>query len=956
MIDGKYEYFAFISYRWGDEKMAKWLQEKLEHYKLPTSLREQNPDLPTHIRPIFRDKTDLNGHTLEESLMSALESSRYLIVICSPLATQSKWVNRGIQKFIDLGREKDIIPFIIDGEANADDPKNECFPPALRSLKGERAIYGININDNGRDAAAVKVVSRMFDVKYDTLWNRFLLEQKKRRWYTIAGLVAAILVVVGVAGYIWTQNQELDKRNVQIETQYKELQAKNAQIEQQNKDLDAKSDSIQAANDSIRQAYEKLDASEKYLSEANIALKEEKERLQSQIFKTEIARIPSIISERGVKDAYNNIADLYRNFSLSIEQRCILDNQLLVLANETKKKAYLHSGLFDKGGDVYRMSTSANDSLLAVVCWYSANINLIDMSNKKVQVLDNYDEIKLQPESAKFSRDSKYLWVKYGSSFSGSVLCLWDLNDKTYRIIHIKNKINNIWDFSPFGDGIIVRTSDRKPYFIDKNGNSYKIGNDDQECTAISNVNDTLYCVATNRALSIYDINKIDTPQLNYSLTFDRVKHLVAAGDRVAALYTNDTIVVYNAKCSYAETIEKKWNFGSYYDSSICFTKNGDKLYALDNTKLYDLNIYTGNMRVWDYVIDLGISTRHEHGKLATYGNKIILSDANELKIVALGSGYSPGEYGWLADVGYYHSAAQLGGCITQKDQLIFCNVGKWDFAKNNGEYIENVVVVSDFNYNKIVIVDGHNKQITGVGYSDVDKELYTCSLDSVLQIYNLRTHVKRKYKFDCALTTLLVKNNVCYLGDDKGNLHFFKNGIIIAPKKKLHNYAISAICVTNNDEYILSGNNSGGIVIFENKNNRQKNVKFSNSGVTSLEVDSNNNLYVGQKDGWVRVLDCNLVVIKNRKFGEQISSIKLNDIGQLAVCTTKTAYSDTQSADRCYIVSSDELLVLHELKATAPNALWWMSNTKLVGSNGVRYFAWQLPDKILIDIEKRLK
>ena len=244
MIDGKYEYFSFISYRWEDEKMAKWLQEKLEHYKLPTSLCEQNPDLPTHIRPIFRDKTDLNGHTLEESLMSALESSRYLIVICSPLATQSEWVNRGIQKFIDLGREKDIIPFIIDGEANADDPKNECFPPALRSLKGERAIYGININDNGRDAAAVKVVSRMFDVKYDTLWNRFLLEQKKRRRYTIAGLVAAILVVVGVAGYIWTQKQEVDRRNVQIETQYKELQAKNAQIEQQNKDLDTKSDSI----------------------------------------------------------------------------------------------------------------------------------------------------------------------------------------------------------------------------------------------------------------------------------------------------------------------------------------------------------------------------------------------------------------------------------------------------------------------------------------------------------------------------------------------------------------------------------------------------------------------------------------------------------------------------------------------------------------------------------------
>ena len=49
----------------------------------------------------------------------------------------------------------------------------------------------------------------------------------------------------------WQTNQELDKRNVQIETQNKELHAKNEQIERQNKDLDAKSDSIQTANDSI---------------------------------------------------------------------------------------------------------------------------------------------------------------------------------------------------------------------------------------------------------------------------------------------------------------------------------------------------------------------------------------------------------------------------------------------------------------------------------------------------------------------------------------------------------------------------------------------------------------------------------------------------------------------------------------------------------------------------------
>lgn len=281
MIDGKYDYFAFISYCWEDDKMASELQKKLEGYKFPTSLREKKPNLPSKIRPIFRDKTDLNGPRLEKALITALESSRFLIVICSPHATQSKWVNRGVQRFIDLGREEDIIPFIVEGEAHADDPKDECFPPALLALKGERAIYGINVNDNGRDAAAVKVVSRMFDVKYDALWDRVLLEQKRKRRFTILGLIAAILLITSVAGYIWLKNSELDERNKQIETQYKELQTKNTQIEQQNKELDSKSDSIANVNaalvvakDSIQRAYEKLNLSEKNLAKSNAELKE----------------------------------------------------------------------------------------------------------------------------------------------------------------------------------------------------------------------------------------------------------------------------------------------------------------------------------------------------------------------------------------------------------------------------------------------------------------------------------------------------------------------------------------------------------------------------------------------------------------------------------------------------------------------------------------------------------
>lgn len=42
------EYFAFISYQREDEKWAKWLQDKFEHYIFPTNLNGRT-DLPKNI-------------------------------------------------------------------------------------------------------------------------------------------------------------------------------------------------------------------------------------------------------------------------------------------------------------------------------------------------------------------------------------------------------------------------------------------------------------------------------------------------------------------------------------------------------------------------------------------------------------------------------------------------------------------------------------------------------------------------------------------------------------------------------------------------------------------------------------------------------------------------------------------------------------------------------------------
>ncbi len=224
-MENNRKYFAFISYKREDEKMAVWLQNKLEHYKLPSNLNGRT-DLPKEIRPIFRDQSELAGGVLADEINKALTNSKFLIVICSPRAAQSQWVGKEVQAFIDLGRTDKIIPFIIGGTAHAQNPAEECFPLALLNLPPEQELLGINIDEMGRDAAAVKVVAQMFGLKFDTLWQRYEREKRFRR---ISIVVAALLLAaigVGTAVVFSKQNKRIKEQKKEIEQQSKDIKKK----------------------------------------------------------------------------------------------------------------------------------------------------------------------------------------------------------------------------------------------------------------------------------------------------------------------------------------------------------------------------------------------------------------------------------------------------------------------------------------------------------------------------------------------------------------------------------------------------------------------------------------------------------------------------------------------------------------------------------------------------------
>ena len=200
--------FVFISYNHKDVKWAKWLQKKLEWYRLPTEMHNEFSG-SRYIRPVFRDRDTLTSGVLNDELRSQLEASQYLVVICSPNSAQSDWVSEEVKTFIEMGRFERIVPFIVDGSPqdyrHSDITKpimGECYPLALRNWNTEhpdKNLLGIAVTDEGktdRKKAFIRLVAHLLGVEFDSLWQRH-----KRFIRRIITLLAILAVVAAMLAY-----------------------------------------------------------------------------------------------------------------------------------------------------------------------------------------------------------------------------------------------------------------------------------------------------------------------------------------------------------------------------------------------------------------------------------------------------------------------------------------------------------------------------------------------------------------------------------------------------------------------------------------------------------------------------------------------------------------------------------------------------------------------------------
>lgn len=242
-------YDAFISYRHADldKFVAETLHKQLEAFRLPRSVAKRKlKGEKTRIKRVFRDKDELPiASDLASPIITALEHTDFLIVICSPRTPSSIWVEREISTFIALhGRER-ILAVLIEGEPS------ESFPPAL--LESEREItlpngskstekipvepLAADIRGKNKHEVAknlkqelLRLVAPMFNCGYDDLKQRHR-EQKIKR--TMSILLAACAFFLCFGGYSTYQALRIQKQSEQIQQQSNEIAAKSEEIQKQ---------------------------------------------------------------------------------------------------------------------------------------------------------------------------------------------------------------------------------------------------------------------------------------------------------------------------------------------------------------------------------------------------------------------------------------------------------------------------------------------------------------------------------------------------------------------------------------------------------------------------------------------------------------------------------------------------------------------------------------------------
>jgi|LakMenE18May11ns_1017448.scaffolds.fasta_scaffold9872033_1 hypothetical protein len=194
-------YDAFISYSRKNEDFAARLEQALENYRPPKGL-----DAPQRRLNIFRDKQDFKVGDYHQNLDSSLMASERLIVICSPEARKSQFVNEEIRRFAKLRGTKNVIPVLHSGipnnEARPDQAESMAFPAALCELMEMPLAANFLRFDSQKNKVNREpyldpwytILAHIYDVNRDEIEQR----DRKRRNRTLRMILIGLTGIIGM--------------------------------------------------------------------------------------------------------------------------------------------------------------------------------------------------------------------------------------------------------------------------------------------------------------------------------------------------------------------------------------------------------------------------------------------------------------------------------------------------------------------------------------------------------------------------------------------------------------------------------------------------------------------------------------------------------------------------------------------------------------------------------------
>jgi hypothetical protein len=200
------KYRAFLTYDRHDKTWGDWLHAELAGYRTNKDLRGRETPVgpvPKSLRPIYCDSGESYARlALNAQTSTALESSKFLVVLCSPNAAQNEYINEEVRRFKSLGRADRVIPIIVNGEPKQ--PERECIPPAVWfGPTGEREEMTPFDGRRGADRQKIvkqKVVAGLLGLPLDDL--RRSAERARRQRIRIVLACNATFMVIAAVGSV----------------------------------------------------------------------------------------------------------------------------------------------------------------------------------------------------------------------------------------------------------------------------------------------------------------------------------------------------------------------------------------------------------------------------------------------------------------------------------------------------------------------------------------------------------------------------------------------------------------------------------------------------------------------------------------------------------------------------------------------------------------------------------